>query len=191
MSDSSLQGAGEHRRGFFATAFAYLVGLFCLAVPTAAGVVTFLNPLRKKERAGPATGEFIRLATLDDLPEDGTPVRVPIVADRVDAWNYFPAQPVGGVWLRRTGPHDVVAFQEDCPHAGCDLKHEPAAGDQPPMFLCPCHGASFDLDGKRLQEDSPSARDLDELDVDIRNGDEVFVKLENFHTGIPEKIVKS
>ena len=66
-----------------------------------------------------------------------------------------------------------------------------SAGDQPPMFLCPCHGASFDLDGKRLQEDSPSARDLDELDVDIRNGDEVFVKLENFHTGIPEKIVKS
>lgn len=191
MSDASLRPAGEPRRGFFATAFAYLVGLFCLAVPTAAGVVTFLNPLRKKRQGGAPAGEFTRVANLDDLPEDGTPVRVPVLADRRDAWNYFPEQPVGAVWLRRTEEGQVLAFQGECPHLGCDITFVKAEGGQPGVFRCPCHeNPTFDLQGTLLQVDSSSPRDLDALDVKIENND-VLVKFQEFTPGISEQIVKS
>ena len=58
-------------------------------------------------------------------------------------------------------------------------------------FLCPCHNAHFDLTGKRKDENSPSPRDLDTLDVEIRNGSDVWVKFQNFRTGIPNKVVEA
>ena len=67
------------------------VGGMAYLSPLAAGTVPFLNPLREKSQ----TGEFLRLASLENLPEDGTPQKIVIVADRTDAWNRFPDEPVG------------------------------------------------------------------------------------------------
>ena len=107
---------GENRRGFFGQAAAVLCGGVALLVPAAAGVAAFLNPLRQKSQSG----QFMRLASLDVLPEDGTPQKVPVIADRTDAWNRFPAEPIGAVFLRRM-KDEVVALQVICPHAGCSI----------------------------------------------------------------------
>jgi thiosulfate dehydrogenase [quinone] large subunit len=32
-----------------------------------------------------------------------------------------------------------LAFNAVCPHAGCTVSYQPAAG----MFVCPCHGSEF------------------------------------------------
>jgi hypothetical protein len=51
--------------------------------------------------------------------------------------------------------------------------------------------AYFSLDGKRLQEDSQSPRDMDRLDgVELRDG-EVWVKFEKFQVGTSKKVVES
>ena len=88
-----------HRRGFLGKAAAIVCGVAALAVPTAAGVVAFLNPLRQRSQGG----QFMRLAALDAIPADGTPLKVPVIADRTDAWSRFPAEPIGAVFLRRAG----------------------------------------------------------------------------------------
>jgi len=182
----SATDADENRRGFLAQAIAVVLGAVALLVPAVVGIVAFLNPLRQKGLAG----EFMRLTSLDVLPEDGTPRKFPIIADRTDAWNRFPNEPVGAVFLRRTGEKQqpVAALQVVCPHAGCSVQYQ--ASPEGGKFFCPCHAASFDLAGMRLDKTSPSPRDLDTLEVKIENSD-VLVKFQNFETGTKKKVAKA
>jgi menaquinol-cytochrome c reductase iron-sulfur subunit len=172
--------ASDPRRRFVMKALAVGSGGLAYAVPALAGIAAFLNPLKQKGQAG----QLLRVASLDTLPQDGTPRKVSIVSDRTDAWNRFPNEPVGAVMLRRAGDGQVEALNVVCPHAGCSVQYEPGPG----KFFCPCHGATFDLSGKRLDKTSPSPRDLDTLEVEIRNGTEVWVHFQDFRPGIAEKV---
>ncbi|HYW79289.1 MAG TPA: Rieske (2Fe-2S) protein [Thermoguttaceae bacterium] len=179
----------EDRRGFLAKAVAVVAGTVALAVPAVVGIVAALNPLRQKSQSG----LLLRLTSLDALPEDGTPRKFPIIADRTDAWNRFPNEPIGAVYLRRTGAKSVEAVQTVCPHAGCSVQFTAGSGEEDAggKFFCPCHAASFDLAGKRLDATSPSPRDLDTLEVEIRNETDVWVKFEDFQTGTAKKVAKA
>lgn len=188
-ASSSAMGGGspDRRRGFIAKVTTVVLGGFALLGPALAALAAYLNPVRQKS----AGGEFFRLANIATLPEDGTPRRLPVITDRVDAWNRYPKESIGAVWLRRTGDAEkpVVAFQVICPHAGCTVAFDSAADG--PRFFCPCHAAGFTLDGQRMEQSSPSPRDLDTLEVDIRTGGEVWVKFENFVTGTSKKVAES
>jgi menaquinol-cytochrome c reductase iron-sulfur subunit len=173
----------EPRRVFIAKMIALVAWAAALVTPAAAGVVAFLNPLRVKGQAG----EPLRLGSLEALPADGTPRKFPVIMDRTDAWNRFPKEPVGAVYLRRIGENELEAIHVVCPHAGCFVGYD--AGKN--VFVCPCHNATFDLSGKRLDATSPSPRDLDTLEVELRGGDEIWVKFQNFRTGIPQKVAEA
>lgn len=172
------ESSPQPRRGFIAQALAIVFGGLALVVPAVAAVVTFLNPLREKGGGG----KLVRLTELASLPENGTPCKFPVIADRSDAWNRFPREPIGAVFLRRTGPKQVEALNVICPHAGCFVSYEAKEN----IFFCPCHVARFELSGKRKDSTSPSPRDLDSLQVELR-GEEVWVKFENFQTNTPNK----
>jgi menaquinol-cytochrome c reductase iron-sulfur subunit len=174
---------GENRRGFLGRAAAVICGGFALLVPTAVSIAAFLNPLRQKSQSG----QFMRLVSLEVLPEDGTPRKVPVIADRTDAWNTYPAEPIGAVFLRRKGA-EISALQVICPHAGCSINYESSSSGG--KFFCPCHAASFDLAGKRTDATSPSPRDMDTLDVEVRNKNEVWVKFETFGVGTAKKVAQ-
>jgi menaquinol-cytochrome c reductase iron-sulfur subunit len=174
---------GESRRGFLAAVTAIIGGGLALLVPTVTGIVAFLNPLRQKSQSG----QFVRLSSLDVLREDGTPQKVPVIADRTDAWSRFPAEAIGAVFLRRSGK-EVTALQVICPHAGCSISFEGSA--EGGKFFCPCHRASFDLSGRRTDEVSPSPRDMDPLEVEIRNSSEVWVKFQTFSLGTSQAIAQ-
>lgn len=186
--DSATTSAAADRRGFLAQATAVVLGGAALLIPTVTGMVALLSPLRRKSRAG----QFLRVTSLAALP-DGTPRRFPVVADRTDAWNRFAKEPIGAVFLRRTGDPDnpVQALHVVCPHAGCHVQYKQAPDGG--KFFCPCHGASFDLSGKRLEDPSESPRPMDELEVDpqrLQQG-EVWVKFQNFKTGTSEKVERT
>jgi menaquinol-cytochrome c reductase iron-sulfur subunit len=174
---------GENRRGFLGRTVALVCGGFALLVPTAVGIAALLNPLRQKSQSG----QFMRLGSLDVLPEDGTPRKVPVIADRTDAWNTYPAEPIGAVFLCRKGT-EVSALQVICPHAGCSINYESSPGGG--KFFCPCHAASFDLAGKRTDATSPSPRDMDTLETEVRNQSEVWVKFETFGVGTAKKVAQ-
>jgi menaquinol-cytochrome c reductase iron-sulfur subunit len=175
---------GDNRRGFFARAAAVVFGGIAVAIPGAAGIAAFLNPLRQKGQGG----QLMRLASLDVLPDDGTPVKMPIIAQRADAWTQYPPSPIGAVFLRREGKK-VLALQSLCPHAACPLGYDA----QNKQFACPCHAQPrFRLSGERVEgPKSYSPRDMDSLDVEIRNKNEIWVKFETFRVGTSEKIAQA
>jgi menaquinol-cytochrome c reductase iron-sulfur subunit len=176
----------DNRRSLLAKSGALALGAVAYAAPVVGGLVAFLNPLRQKGSGG----QFLRIASLETLPDDGTPRKFPVVTERVDAWTRS-IEPVGAVYLRRTGENQIEALQVVCPHAGCSVDYKDSvgegAGDKAKGFVCPCHKATFDLAGKRLEKVSQSPRDLDTLDVEIRNGTEVWVQFQNFQLGTPDK----
>jgi menaquinol-cytochrome c reductase iron-sulfur subunit len=149
-----------------------------LAVP---GVKFLLDPLGKKA----AGGEFRPLTTLGQL-KVGEPRAFAIIARRQDAWVKYPEEPVGSVWLVRQpegSKEPILAFSGECPHLSCPIPLAPDGRS----FLCPCHGANFALDGKKINE--VAARGMDALPVELSTGPdpEVLVKFERFQPQAAEK----
>lgn len=167
------------RRGFFKKIATTAIGAVLGLVPLASGIVFLLDPLRrsKKQRS------FARVASLDTLPV-GVPRRFTISGNRTDAWNRYPYEPIGAVYLIRHENDQVDAFQVICPHAGCSVDYDA----QTRRFRCPCHESSFKLDGSIANPaKSPAARGLDELQVRLQEQD-VLVRYQEFRQGTTEQI---
>jgi Rieske Fe-S protein len=124
------------------------------------------------------------VTTLDALPADGIPRKFAVLADRVDAWNRYSGVPIGAVYLRHTAEGRIEALHVVCPHAGCFVDFLPGRGN----FLCPCHNSAFTIDGRIADTASPSPRDMDSLQVELRNEREIWVKFENFKAGRADKV---
>jgi menaquinol-cytochrome c reductase iron-sulfur subunit len=177
----SNNSTGQHhrltpqRRGFLAGVIGIALGI----VPLLSGVLVLFDPLRRKA----ARGEFVFVAPLGAVPDDGTPRKFSVLASRTDAWNKSPETPIGAVYLRRTAPKEVTAFNVVCPHAGCFVEFVSANKS----YYCPCHRSAFALNGA-IASASPAKRGLDELQVEIRKDNEVWVKFQNFLAGKADKI---
>ena len=152
-------------------------------MPALSALAALLNPWRQKSEAG----KLVRVASLAALPLGGPPQRCPVIADRSDAWNRYPDEAIGAIFLCRVGDQEVLALQSICPHNGGCVSYDPEKKN----FYCPSHGALFDRQGRRLDAKSISPRDLDTLEVEIRDGTEVWVKFEKFQDGTAQKIVKT
>ena len=176
--DAATTETGPPRRGFLVQFIAGAIGAFVGTIPAIFGTLFFLDPLIRRKSAqnpdaenpdGENLGEdpdrvvkregFIRMAvTIDALPDNGAPQRYTVFDDIIDAWNMFPNQPAGAIWLRKIHGQ-VIAFNTTCPHLGCDVEHRLAEND----FYCPCHTSAFDLDGTKKNPIPP--RDMDSLEV--------------------------
>jgi len=169
------------RRQFLSKAVSFVFGGAVVTVPVGVGVATLLSPLGKKD-----SGKLkVMLASIDDLPADGTPKLYQVVAERKDAWTKYANKPIGSVFLRKTVDGDVVAFNSSCPHAGCSVDLNPDGK----MFSCPCHASNFDMKGGIIGK-SVSPRGLDELEIDqqLLSKGEVWVTFVNFKAGVAEKV---
>ncbi len=180
MSEAENQAGpeGEPRRTFLASVSAVVVGAIAAMVPIAAGATALLDPLRRGRRES----DMILVTRMSAIPDGGTPRKFTVTADQTDAWATRKDTPIGAVYLRRTD-NGVVALNVVCPHAGCFVGLMPDKS----RFGCPCHKSSFDLDGAINDPASPSPRGMDELEVEVRNGDEVWVRFQNFLPGREEK----
>ena len=181
--------ANPPRRHVLVAILAAVVGLIVGLFPVGAGMLVFLDPILKRKKttaAGESGGKPpLRVASEDAVPDDGTPVQVPIIADLTDGWMREPNQPVGAVYLRKIGDK-IECLNAICPHAGCFVAYQAERR----VFQCPCHNSAFDLAGKRLSEKSPSPRDMDTLEVDpdkLVADKEVWVKFTNYYPGKANK----
>ncbi len=188
---SSLATGEPTRRGFLYKALTATIGAVVGIFPLIAGLLFFLDPLRKRKVVGgkgDAKEGFIKVGSLEAVPTDGTPARFPVVVDRrEDAWTTYLNVAIGAVYVRLGKQGEVVAFNVTCPHLGCSVDYIP--GNK--QYLCPCHDSAFALDGSRTNKTPP--RDLDTLEVDIdklKIG-EIWVKYQDFRTGEEHKVVKT
>jgi Rieske Fe-S protein len=164
------------------------VGALAALVPLVPGAAFVLDPLLRKKKAAGSDGEggvdeFVKITTLSALPEDGSPRAFPVVMDLQDAWNKFPKTEVGAVFLSKDSSGDVKCFNSRCPHLGCTINYVEKAK----QYVCPCHASSFKLDGERNNLIPP--RSMDPLSAEVRNGDEVWVRFQNFRAGSSERKV--
>jgi len=168
------------RRNFIKKACAIVIGAVVGFVPAVSGLMVFFDPLRRRSQDGDA----VHVASLNAVPQDGVPRKFSVIASHTDAWNRMPRVPVGAVYLRRIGEKQVLAFNVICPHAGCFVDYDPAARG----YHCPCHNSRFALDGQIADPKSPSPRGLDELEVEIRDEHDIWVKFRNYRAGEKGKI---
>lgn len=165
-----------------------------VAVPGMQYVVSTLRP------AASQAGMRRRVARWNDL-RPGEPTQFSIVGQRQDAWHVQPDEVLGRVWLVRRDASDapnlqgVTAFTSICPHMGCQVQR--SAGNQV-GFVCPCHKASFGVDGQpeqRAGEKNHAPRRLDELQCELVQDDAgqwwVEVLYERFEHGLTRKVVKA
>ncbi len=183
--ESQNQEDQPDRRGFIKGA-SCAIGAAIGVVPMAAGVRMALDPLSREAIAVDA--EFIRLAEVSDL-EAGVPRKFAIVEDKRDKWSRYKDVPVGAVYLLLEKAEDskssepkVIAYNTVCPHLGCFVDYRPEQQD----YFCPCHDSNFALDGTLKKGVSP--RGMDSLEVELRNGSEVWVKFQRFKANASEKI---
>ena len=188
-ADSPQGPIDPPRRSFLTKFMAGALGILAGAIPFLTGTLFFLDPLiRKRSRGETVPGGvvkdehgFLKMAiTVDALPDNGTPQRFTVYDDIINAWNKFPNQPIGSIWLRKI-EGQVIAFNTVCPHLGCSVEHRDATGD----FFCPCHNSSFALDGTKTNVIPP--RNLDALELRV-DGQEIWIKYQDFRAALSEKV---
>ncbi len=141
------------RRGFL-TRLAMLSGLGAAAAALGGVAARYIYPrraLRLKRR--------IFLAPAADVPpRRGRPY----------------ALPGGATALVADTGSGIVALSDICPHLGCKVHFEAAAG----RFLCPCHGGVFEKDGRAIAgPPADEGKDLKRYEV-TRVGDNLFIEIE-------------
>jgi len=174
--------AGVRRRGILAGLIAAIVGI----VPVIPGIAFFLDPLirKKKSASGGGSegeGDFVRVASIDALPDDGTPKLFTVYKDVVDAWNKFPNQAMGSVFLRKMPDGSIACFNQTCPHLGCAVNYRGAERD----FFCPCHTSAFNLEGEKTNAIPP--RGMDVLETKVDDG-QILVDYKKFRGATSERI---
>ena len=178
-----ISAAGTPRRRFLAAASAIVVGAVVSLTPLVAGFAFFLDPLLRRRpnfKGGDADG-FLDVTNLSDLPDDGTPLRFVLRADKVDAWNEFRNQSIGTVYLRKMPGNQIIAFSDTCPHLGCKVDYQEGSKS----FLCPCHASAFTLEGVPKNKIPP--RGLDSLESKVNADGQVWVKYQDFQCGVEKK----
>src|SRR5436309_15938247 len=110
---NNIPPPSDDRRTFFKKVLAVAIGTIIVLSPSPAGLTVPLDPLRRKTNKA----EFLPVTNLDALPDDDLPHAFQVIADRRDAWNLYPAQRIGAVYLRRN-KDKVTALNVVCPHLG-------------------------------------------------------------------------
>jgi menaquinol-cytochrome c reductase iron-sulfur subunit len=104
----------------------------------------------------------IPVARLDSIPV-GIPTFVRFEQRVSDAWLITTESQ--GLWILTKNGKDVVVYDPHCTHLRCPYYWDDVQG----VFVCPCHGGRFDIDGNVLA--GPPPRPLDRLESLVEAGE--------------------
>ena len=181
QENASPESAGAPRRNVLIAAITVALGAIVSLLPFGPSLMVFLDPLRRKKSAD----RWVRIATKEAAPDDGQIRRFKVIDIREDAWNLYPPEPIGAVFVRWDKEAEKPRVWTDvCPHLGCAVSFK----EDQNRYHCPCHNSLFDTSGVRMMP-TASPRAMDELtDVKIENEDEIWIIFRRYRGGKTEKI---
>lgn len=187
MTENSPQASETNqdgmRRGFLMKFSAAVVGTIVGLVPAVFGGAFFLTPiLKNKKDDGNESDGFVFVGSATSLVPGGPPRAFKVSGVKKDAWTTYSEAAIGAVYVKMDESGNLTSFNASCPHLGCTVNYKADAS----AFICPCHDSAFTLSGERTNEIPP--RPMDALEVQLRDGNEVWVKFQNFRAGTSEKI---
>ncbi len=143
------------RRDFLKKSIFLLGGLMAVGVAVPGGTY-FLSPLwRKGEEGWLELGEISKI-----LP--GEPVKVDYAQRRRDGWATIEEK--SSAWVVTDDGKKFTVFDPHCTHLGCPYHWDTAKK----KFLCPCHNATFGMDGQVIS--GPPPRPLDQFTTKVVGG---------------------
>lgn len=98
---------------------------------------------------------WVPIGTLENIPV-GEPFGFSFTRTEVNGWERTATSYGGFVMRKSEKPDDIVILSSRCTHLGCQVNWH---GDSK-SFVCPCHDASFGINGEVLA--GPPPRPLDE-----------------------------
>src|SRR6202521_1203599 len=165
----------ENRRSFLGALLG--VGSVFVGALLSVPLIRFaLFPLlrRTTELKSSSVGELREFSSLTD------PVMRTIQIEQVDGWRRAISEKAVYVTKNGQGPLRVLASV--CPHLGCTVPWNKEKN----QFVCPCHGATFALDGTRVS--GPSLRGMDTLETSVQDG-QLQVRFQYFRQLVSDKEV--
>lgn len=141
------------RRGFIYSFIGGIAGLVTVALGVPV-IGYLLSPLFQKK---------VDVGLVQVGPVDKYPVNEPTIASLTFAG---PGESpfTQGVYVLNKGNHNFVIYKINCTHLGCPYEWNSTAH----AFFCPCHGGTFDIDGKVTG--GPPPRPLDQYKALVKNG---------------------
>jgi len=90
--------------------------------------------------------------TLSDYPELEEIGGLATVAEADSGFKY-------PIFIYRRGEDDYISYSAECTHTGCEIELQGGSWE------CPCHGSTFDIEGKNTG--GPAEQDLVSFGVDL------------------------
>ncbi|MBI4365493.1 MAG: Rieske (2Fe-2S) protein [Deltaproteobacteria bacterium] len=145
----------SERREFLKKGIFILGGLTLLGLGIP-GATYFLSPLwqRKEE-------DWIELGPVSAIPT-GTPTKVDFVQRKKDGWATIEGR--ASAWVVTADGAGFIAYDPRCTHLGCPYRWDEGKA----AFVCPCHTAIFDVEGKVVA--GPAPRGLDRFATKVVEG---------------------
>ncbi len=125
-----------------------------VAVPLVGDV---LSPAWRKESI-----PTVPIARADSIPK-GVPTFVRFEERVPDAW--LTTTQSAGLWVVTQDGQNFTIFDPHCTHLNCPFYWD----DKQNIFVCPCHGGKYDINGKVLA--GPPPRPLDRWEYILNQGE--------------------
>jgi menaquinol-cytochrome c reductase iron-sulfur subunit len=152
-----MAGSGHISRRDFVKLTTAAVGTFIGAVIGLPAIAYLIEPALKVGSAA----AWIPLGKLDGY-EIGKPSLATFTRSKVNGWEKTVDS--YGVFVLRKSETEVLAFSNKCTHLSCRVNWNQ---DQQ-QYICPCHDAHFDINGKIIS--GPPPRPLDTYETKVEDG---------------------
>jgi menaquinol-cytochrome c reductase iron-sulfur subunit len=146
---------GQSRREFLKRSIFALGGLIALGLALPSSIYV-LSPLWKR-----SDEEWVEIAEAAQIPK-GEPTKVDYIRRKKDGWVTIEER--ASVWVVTADGVEFTVFDPRCTHLGCPYRFDEAKK----QFLCPCHTAVFNVDGRVIS--GPPPRPLDRLPAKVVGG---------------------
>lgn len=160
LKPGELRGGGAvtepvTRRSFLAIVTAGL-GALIGVVLGAGGALYAISPAFRRK-----TEDWVDIGNAGDI-KPGSPVKVDFTVRKRDAWATVERK--SSAWVLTPDGKQFIVFDPRCTHLGCPYRWDKSLG----RFMCPCHTAVFNVDGRVVM--GPAPRPLDRFPARVVGG---------------------